>query len=170
MGGANPNKYIDPISYYPVINQAYWQIAPLSVFANNQATAASGLSVIVDTGTTLVYAVSVEPNIYVRYDTEEDVLQPNNTVAQIFASVPGASHYDDGYWQFPCDQVPTIGFRFSQNGPIYNFSSSSLNLGRTSYQSRMCLAAIVGQSFAGNAVLMGDAFLMVRTSLILEAA
>jgi cathepsin D len=57
LGGVNNAKLKKPISYFPVTRKAYWQIGNGAVRANGVKTDASALQVIVDTGTTLVYAV-----------------------------------------------------------------------------------------------------------------
>lgn len=63
LGGVNSAKYQKPISYFPVTRKAYWQIGNGAVRANGVKTNATALQVIVDTGTTLVYAVGpAEPS------------------------------------------------------------------------------------------------------------
>ena len=56
LGGVNEAKLQRPISFYPVTKKAYWQIGGGSVLINGKPTIINQ-QVIVDTGTTLIYAV-----------------------------------------------------------------------------------------------------------------
>jgi cathepsin D len=87
-------------------------------------------------------------------------LQPNATVAKILANVQGAKYWKDSYWTAPCSMIPTIGFKFN-NGPRFDIPPSDMNLGRTSSTSSQCVLGIIGQTFAGSSILMGDLFLKV---------
>lgn len=157
LGGVNEAKVQRPISWSPVTQKAYWQIGGGSVLINGQRTV-SNQQVIVDTGTTLIYAVrchctAICSQAHTRF-------QPNSTVAQIFKPIQGAKYWQDGYWIFPCSNNPSVSWSFS-NSPAFTMSSDSFNLGRTYGGSPYCVAAIVAQSFAGSTILLGDAFLKV---------
>lgn len=68
LGGYDTTKFSGNIYWNPVVNKGYWQIGSGSAFANNKATTATGFQTIVDTGTTLIYAVgSAFP--FMRYTT-----------------------------------------------------------------------------------------------------
>ena len=56
-GCQNSMKYSGAFSWYPVSQQAFWQIGGASIYTNGQATAATDQQTIIDTGTTLIYAV-----------------------------------------------------------------------------------------------------------------
>lgn len=57
LGGVNEAKLQRPIYFQPVTKKAYWQIGGGAAVVNGQTTI-SNQQVIVDTGTTLIYAVS----------------------------------------------------------------------------------------------------------------
>lgn len=58
LGGYDTSKFQGNIYWNPVVNKGYWQIGAGSALANGKATTATGFRTIVDTGTTLIYAVS----------------------------------------------------------------------------------------------------------------
>lgn len=58
MGGVDYSKIAGSLYSFPVTQKAYWQIGQAKVYANGQATAVSNQQAVIDTGTTLIYAVS----------------------------------------------------------------------------------------------------------------
>lgn len=58
LGGVDYSKIAGSLYSFPVTNQAYWQIGKTQAYVNGKATAASNLQSVIDTGTTLFYAVS----------------------------------------------------------------------------------------------------------------
>lgn len=69
LGGVNEAKLQRPINWSPVTQQAYWQIGGGAAYVNGQATIRNQ-QVIVDTGTTLIYAVSIS----LRYTNSDSPL------------------------------------------------------------------------------------------------
>lgn len=56
LGGADSSHYSGSITYTPVTQQAYWQVALGAVTTNSKSVVASGArQAIIDTGTTLIY-------------------------------------------------------------------------------------------------------------------
>ena len=67
--------------------------------------AASGISTIIDSGTTLMYG-------------------PQSQVEAVYKAIKGAKVFDssEGYWSFPCDSVPShVGF--SWGGETWTISA-----------------------------------------------
>jgi cathepsin D len=58
LGGYDSSKFTGNIYWNPVVNKGYWQIGSGTAYSSGKATAATGFQTIVDTGTTLIYAVS----------------------------------------------------------------------------------------------------------------
>lgn len=58
LGGYDTNKFSGNMYWNSVVNKGYWQIGGGSAYANNKVSKATGFQTIVDTGTTLIYAVS----------------------------------------------------------------------------------------------------------------
>ena len=88
--------------------------------------AISTISVIVDSGTTLIVGDSAN-------------------VTAFYQSVPGSadasSTVGDGFFTFPCDSVPDVSATF--NGNTYSISSDNMNLGSVSEGSSDCVGAVV---------------------------
>lgn len=59
LGGYDTSKFSGNIYWNSVVNKGYWQIGSGQAYANDKASSASGFQTIVDTGTTLIYAVSM---------------------------------------------------------------------------------------------------------------
>ena len=74
LGGYDTTKFTGNIYWNPVVNKGYWQIGSGSAYANDKATTATGFQTIVDTGTTLIYAVSRASLAILRKFTSTDGL------------------------------------------------------------------------------------------------
>lgn len=51
LGGYNPDRFTGPISWYPVINRGYWEIAVDEIMWGDYNLPRQRASVVVDTGT-----------------------------------------------------------------------------------------------------------------------
>lgn len=106
----------------------------------NGKAVVSSLSVIVDSGSTLIVGDAVN-------------------VKTFWAAVPGSadasSTVGKGYYSFPCDSTAEVSATF--NGQSYTISADNFNLGAVSEGSSDCVGAIV----SGNEGfwIMGDAFM-----------
>ena len=104
LGTTNRQHYSGPIEYHPVINTevngtseiAFWQLGKAQVGVNGKTAPLSPFKTIIDTGTTLMYG-------------------PPDEVSKVYAQVKGSQPLTDeleGYYSFPCDNVPNIGFNW----------------------------------------------------------
>lgn len=125
LGGADADKFSGDLNWNAVTEQGYWQIA-LDSFTVGSEAAVSGLSVIVDSGTTLI--VGDDAN-----------------VKRFYAAVPGSkdasSTVGEGFYSFPCSPVPSVSATF--NGVAYAISADNFNLGQVSSGSSDCVGAVV---------------------------
>ncbi|GAA6059653.1 hypothetical protein JCM10212_004156 [Sporobolomyces blumeae] len=141
LGGMNSAKYVSgSTSYTPLVSKDYWSIQA-STYVNGNAVSSLGtFSAIVDSGTTLIVA-------------------PTSFAKTFYASVPGASAYGSGYYQFPCSSVPSVAFSFPGSSKKITVSAANFNLGRVSTYSNQCIGALVGQDVGLNGVILGDSFM-----------
>jgi hypothetical protein len=117
LGGVDSSKYSGSITYTPVTQQAYWQVALGAVKVNSKSVI-TGTSAIIDTGksnmtvftelpeliccvgTTLIYApTSVTKTFYADY--------PNATPLSTFGY--DANQYA-GYYAVPCSGTSYVAF------------------------------------------------------------
>ncbi|KAF9223186.1 Asp-domain-containing protein [Gyrodon lividus] len=141
LGGINPTMYTGDISYTPVTQQGFWRIN-IDGIAGNGATLFINAPSIIDTGSELIHG-------------------PYQDVAILYETVGGtdASYIlGEGYWTFPCDDIPSVSFTIAGNS--FFISDDELNLGSSYYDSLDCVGAIIGDSFDGECDwLIGTAFL-----------
>ncbi|KAH9839410.1 acid protease [Rhodofomes roseus] len=141
LGGTDTSQYSGQIEYHPVTGSGFWQIPNATALVDGK-TANSGFQTIIDSGTTIMYG-------------------PTDAVASFYKSVPGASIFDEqnGYYQFPCDSVPTVAF--SWGGNAWTISPDNFNLGHADPTSSSCIGALAGQDLGlGSDVwLLGDSFM-----------
>ncbi|KAF8290886.1 peptidase A1, partial [Clavulina sp. PMI_390] len=106
----------------------------------------SGLSVIVDSGTTLI--VGDSDNVATFY-------------SQIEGSADASSTVGAGFYTFPCSSVPSVSATF--NGVSYSISSDYFNLGQASDGSSDCVGGVVSDAgLSGGSEgfwIMGDVFM-----------
>ncbi|KAI0068984.1 acid protease [Artomyces pyxidatus] len=140
LGGVDTSLFTGSFAEIPVSPVGFWQIPLDAVNANGKA-AVTGLTAIVDTGTTLIVG---DPT----------------TVANFYAAVPGAEDASNtagpGFFTFPCASVPTVSLTFG--GTAFSVSSETFNLGQLSEGSSQCVGGIA----ATNGVdfwVAGDVFL-----------
>ncbi|KAG6837527.1 hypothetical protein H0H93_007708 [Arthromyces matolae] len=156
LGGVNHKLYKGLISHVPVIEkvsifklslennfeaarQGFWQVSLDAVNVDGEATS-TGLSAIIDTGTTLV-------------------LGDSDSVNSLYATIPGAvdasSTIGEGFWSFPCNNVPNVSLTFA--GRSFAISPETFNLGPVSTNSPNCVGAIA--STDTTFWIVGDVFL-----------
>ena len=113
-----------------------------SVFVNSATAPALGkLSVIIDTGTTLVIGDEVN-------------------VQALYKKIPGAKLAPDvgpGFYTFPCNSVPTIKVTFG--GKSFPIAPSILNLGRVSANSASCVSGLISSGTNMDFWILGDVFM-----------
>jgi hypothetical protein len=126
LGGVDRSVVNGNLNSVPVTQEGYWQVDMDSVDIGG-SPAVSSLSVIIDTGTTLVVG---DPD----------------SVSQFYERIPDAqdasSTVGDGFYTFPCDSPPQVSLSFG--GVAYDISST-FNLGPASQGSSDCVGGIVGQ-------------------------
>lgn len=92
LGGTNTALYTGSLEYHGVTGSGFWQISGGKTLVNG-ATVNSGISTIIDSGTTIMYG-------------------PPSAVKSFYAKVPGSKVYDssNGYYSYPCASPPTVAF------------------------------------------------------------
>lgn len=147
LGGTNPQHYSGSIEYHPVINlvnqsqPSYWQIDNGEIEVNGY-TVASSFKTIIDSGTTIIFG-------------------PSGSVKGLYDKIGGQAMTGQlaGYYEFPCNNVPKVSFKWG--GKAWAISESSFNLGLVSTGSSMCVGAIAAQdlSLGDDVWLLGDSFM-----------
>ncbi|KAG6902288.1 hypothetical protein C0995_001898 [Termitomyces sp. Mi166 len=137
LGGTDSELYTGTLSQAPVVQQGFWQVDLDAVNVGGKPTR-TGLSAIIDTGTTLVFG---------------DL----NSVKSLYAAIPGAadasSTIGSGFFSFPCDSSPDVSLTFA--GKAFSISPDTFNLGRLSASSPDCVGGIA----ATEIWIVGDVFL-----------
>ena len=102
IGGTNSRLYSGSIEYHDLVSDQYWMIGDGNVSLNGD-NAASGLSTIIDSGTSLMAAT---PSV----------------VEDFYKNVPGSKlDSQEGLYTFPCDSVPEVSF--SWGGKTWTIST-----------------------------------------------
>lgn len=96
-----------------------------SINVNGKA-AVSGLSIIVDSGTTLIVGDSANVKKFYK---------------SIKGSADASSTVGSGFYTFPCSSAPTVTATF--NGVSYTISKENFSLGPVSTGSSKCVGAVV---------------------------
>ncbi|TFK51920.1 acid protease [Heliocybe sulcata] len=140
LGGTDDSQYSGDFTYTPVTQEGYWQVDMDSASVEGQE-AVRQLSVIIDTGTTLVVG-----------DSE--------SVAQLYQSIDGAQDASEtvgqGYYTVPCDSIPTVSLSFG--GKSFDISPDTFNLGTATQGSSDCVGGIVAEDGL-DFWIVGDVFL-----------
>ncbi|KAF9220083.1 acid protease [Gyrodon lividus] len=122
LGGTNPDMYTGDFTWVPVIRQAYWEVNIDNVVGNGQNVLTS-VAGIIDTG-----------SFFVR--------GPPSDVAALYAVIGGTPFPSrPGYYSFPCDAVPSVGFTFG--GRYFPIPAESLNIGFDRNNPSQCVGAII---------------------------
>ncbi|KAJ3966840.1 acid protease [Lentinula raphanica] len=142
IGGTNPEFYDGPIEYHAVDkSNGFWQVKHASISVGERI-AYSDFDTIIDSGTTIMYG-------------------PPDMVKAIYDKVEGAEVFDsdEGFYSFPCDNVPEISFTWG--GECFTISSENFNLGQTSANASTCAGALAAKDLGlGNTtMLLGDSWM-----------
>ncbi|KAF9224145.1 acid protease [Gyrodon lividus] len=140
IGGTNPAMYTGEFAYTPVIVAGFWQVTMENVLANEE-TVLSNVGCIIDTGSELIHGLP-------------------DDVAALYAAIGGIDASDivgDGYYTFPCDNVPTVNFTFG--GTSFSIPADTLNLGPVSSDSSACIGGILADNLDTESWVIGNAFL-----------
>ncbi|KAI0712467.1 acid protease [Earliella scabrosa] len=141
LGGTNSDLYTGDVEFHDVVSDVgFWVIGDGSITLDGQA-AQSDMLTIIDSGTTLIVA-------------------PPNAADALYQSIEGAQMVEQGFYSFPCDTPPQIGFNWG--GKAWEVSADNFNLGLLEEGSSDCVGSIVGQDlgFGSDQVwLLGDAFM-----------
>jgi len=136
----NSNLFTGAFTQNSVTTVGFWQINLASVNVNGRATT-SGVSAIVDTGTTLV-------------------LGDTTNVRRVYAAIAGSKDATNtvgpGFFTVPCSTIPSISLTF--NGKAFPISAQTFNLGQVTAGSSDCVGGIAAQDGIGFWVV-GDVFL-----------
>lgn len=157
LGGTDTSKYSGSVEFHEIdTSTGFWQATGAKAIAGSK-TAVSNFDTIIDSGTTIMYG-------------------PPSAVKSFYKAISGSGVYDssEGYYYYPCDSLPTVGF--SWGGKTWAISSdkyvsctvlccftfshfpSSFNLGEVS--SGRCVGALAGQDLGlgDNVWLLGDRY------------
>ena len=115
LGGTNPQHYVGPIEYHPVIKTdvngalefAFWLLGQAEVGVNGKSVPLSPFSTIIDSGTSIMYG-------------------PPDEVKKVYAQVEGSQPLTgklEGFHSFPCDNVPRISFKWG-SGKAWTISEA----------------------------------------------
>ncbi|KAF9224228.1 acid protease [Gyrodon lividus] len=140
IGGTNPAMYTGEFAYTPVTVAGLWQVIMENVLGNGE-TVLSNVGCIIDTGSELIHGLP-------------------DDVAALYAAIGGTDASDtvgDGYYAFPCDNVPSVTFTFG--GTSFPIPADSLNLGRASSDSSDCIGSILADNSNTESWVIGNAFL-----------
>ncbi|KAG6918903.1 hypothetical protein DXG01_010558 [Tephrocybe rancida] len=111
LGGVNTDHFNGTLTQVPVVQKGFWQVKLDAVNVAGDATF-TGLSAIVDTGTTLVLG---------------DV----DSVRSLYAAIPGSA-----------DASNTVGAGLTFGGKSFAISPDTFNLGRISQNSADCVGGV----------------------------
>ncbi|KAI0693999.1 acid protease [Cerioporus squamosus] len=141
LGGTDTSAYSGSIEYHSVSRQAYWQISNGALLLGSK-TVVTGLSTIIDSGTTLIYG-------------------PPSQVKTFYGSIPNSKVYDAsaGLYSFPCNSAPA-NVAFSWGGKSWTISAANFNAGRV--DSTRCVGAIAAfadSSLGASTWIVGDSFM-----------
>ncbi|KIP04061.1 hypothetical protein PHLGIDRAFT_76564 [Phlebiopsis gigantea 11061_1 CR5-6] len=141
LGGTDTDAYSGSIEYHDIdTSTGFWQATGASSVVGSKKPN-TGIDTIIDSGTTIIYG-------------------PPSAVKTFYASISGSAVYDsdNGYYSYPCDSLPTVGFTWG--GKTWKISSANFNLGEAD-SSSTCVGAIAGQDLGlGDDVwLLGDSFM-----------
>ncbi|TFY79205.1 hypothetical protein EWM64_g4806 [Hericium alpestre] len=139
LGGIDDSLFTGSFTQNPVTDVGFWQIDLQSVNANGRS-AVTGLSSIIDTGTTLI------------------VGDPTN-VARFYEAVPGAMDASllagPGFFTFPCSDPPQVSLTFG--GTAFPISEDTFNLGELFLG--QCVGGIMSADLGTDFWVAGDVFL-----------
>ncbi|KAL8280596.1 hypothetical protein RQP46_006919 [Phenoliferia psychrophenolica] len=149
LGVIPTDHYSGDIVYTPVTSETYWEVSMPTIRVEGAAVPMTA-SAAIDTGTTLIYL-------------------PGSVAAAMWAQVPGAekdvadSSSTSTFYQFPCQNKPSIAFVFGGNTIGYTITPDDINFGTATGSTTMCVGSIVGQEIQGSSsnqiAIIGDAFL-----------
>ncbi|KAF7797804.1 hypothetical protein EIP86_009009 [Pleurotus ostreatoroseus] len=140
LGGTDSSKFSGSVEAHSIdTSTGFWQATGGKAVAGSKTTS-SNFDTIIDSGTTIMYG-------------------PPSAVKSFYAAISGTGVYDssEGYYYYPCDSLPTVGF--SWGGKTWAITDANFNLGEVS--SGRCVGALAGQDLGlGNNVwLLGDSFM-----------
>ncbi|RDB16842.1 Aspartic protease [Hypsizygus marmoreus] len=149
LGCIDTSKTIGAINYFPVKTKTYWTLDMRALAVDKTLTSgasSTGLTAIIDTGTTLIYVSAA-------------------LARDFFSKIPGAKpapSYGNGYYTYPCANTKQVGLVFG--GLIFYINPKDFNMGRAgSATSPDCVAAIIGlpliNSIPDTTVIVGATFL-----------
>ncbi|KAG6916685.1 hypothetical protein DXG01_005810 [Tephrocybe rancida] len=140
LGGVNTDLFSGTLTQVPVVQKGFWQVKldAVNVAGNETST---GLSAVVDTGTTMVLG---------------DV----DSVRSLYAAIPGSADASNtvgaGFFSFPCSASSDVSLTFG--GKSFAISPDTFNLGRISQNSADCVGGVVGAADL-QFWIVGDLFL-----------
>ncbi|KAG8891376.1 hypothetical protein FRC01_014741, partial [Tulasnella sp. 417] len=147
FGCVNSSKYTGDLQWFPVDLQDtfgiayYWNIATAGLTYNGTPLAGGEYSLLVDTGTTLIFV-------------------PSDNAEALYSQIPGstpAPELGKGYFKFPCNStVSSVAFRFGNAD--FAIHPSDFNVGAHPSDPSSCIGAVLSVPNGSNAVA-GDAFL-----------
>ncbi|KAF9220680.1 acid protease [Gyrodon lividus] len=125
IGGTNPDMYTGDFTWAPVTQQGYWQVNIDSIVGNGQ-NVLTNVPAIIDTGALLIHGVPSD-------------------VAALYAAIGGIpSPIAQGFYSFPCDDVPSVSFTFGSTS--FPMPEESLIRGIDEDDPSQCIGTII----AGN--------------------
>ncbi|KAF9222165.1 acid protease [Gyrodon lividus] len=140
LGGTNPAMYTGDFTYVGVNTPGFWDIN-IDAIVGNGETMWTDVAAIIDTGTNLIHGHPEEVGIL--YDA--------------IGGTDASETLGDGYYTFPCDDIPSVSFTIG--GTSFPISAGTLSLRSIAEGSNECIGTIVGWDFGESTWLIGVAFL-----------
>ena len=102
LGGTDTSQYTGSIEYHNVATSAGAWLATGAKSVVGGSNPNTNIGTIIDSGTALIYG-------------------PPNAVASFYAAIPGSFAVNRGFYVYPCDSLPPVGF--SWGGKTWEISA-----------------------------------------------
>ncbi|KAG6829330.1 hypothetical protein H0H92_004933 [Tricholoma furcatifolium] len=139
LGGVDTSLFNGSLTETPVVQKGFWQVDLDSVNVAGTPTH-TGLSAIIDTGTTLI-------------------LGDKTSVASLYAAIPGSADASStmgaGFYSYPCNATPEVSLTFRGNS--FAISPELFNIGQVSTDSSDCIGGVAASD--NDFWIVGDVFL-----------
>ncbi|KAH7912374.1 aspartic peptidase domain-containing protein [Hygrophoropsis aurantiaca] len=142
LGALDRKAYKEQPTYVELSAEGYWQVSMDAVKLGKKQVV-QNVQAIVDTGTTLIATSDANAKAF-------------------YVGIPGAKERYDvspGVWTVPCSSVPDINLALVFGGKSFSVSSDTFVFGQVDEGSSDCIGGVMGAGAAGDAWIVGDAFL-----------
>ncbi|KAF9226049.1 Asp-domain-containing protein [Gyrodon lividus] len=122
LGGTNPNMYTGDFTYAEVTTVGYWQVNMVNIVVNGEVVL-SNVDSIVDTGNDFIHG-------------------PPEDVAALYQAIGGTPLPTNCLlYTFPCDDVPSVSFTFSDTS--FLISAETISVGPIDEDPLDCIGSII---------------------------